>query len=87
MAQAITFTSDFKLGHYMKGLVYLCSFFSIPKINLHLPVPPKPMFWSQVCNFPNPILSVLSIQIQIVATVIAGTAQLGVQAWMFTNIP
>ncbi|KAH9487322.1 Sexual differentiation process protein isp4 [Psilocybe cubensis] len=51
MAQALTFTSDFKLGHYMK-------------------VPPKPMFWSQV-----------------VATVIAGTVQLGVQAWMFTNIP
>jgi len=51
MAQALTFTSDFKLGHYMK-------------------VAPKPMFWSQV-----------------VATVIAGTVQLGVQAWMFTNIP
>ncbi|KAA1468341.1 small oligopeptide transporter [Dentipellis sp. KUC8613] len=51
MAQALTFTSDFKLGHYMK-------------------VAPKPMFWSQV-----------------VATVVAGTVQLGVQAWMFTNIP
>ncbi|KAI0271688.1 small oligopeptide transporter [Gloeopeniophorella convolvens] len=50
MAQALTFTSDFKLGHYMK-------------------VPPRPMFWSQV-----------------VATVVAGTVQLGVQAWMFTNI-
>ncbi|EIM92043.1 OPT oligopeptide transporter [Stereum hirsutum FP-91666 SS1] len=51
MAQALTFTSDFKLGHYMK-------------------IPPRPMFWSQI-----------------VATVIAGTVQLGVQAWMFTNIP
>ena len=51
MAQALTFASDFKLGHYMK-------------------IAPKPMFWSQV-----------------VATVIAGTVQLGVQAWMFTNIP
>ncbi|RPD78416.1 OPT oligopeptide transporter [Lentinus tigrinus ALCF2SS1-7] len=51
MAQALTFTSDFKLGHYMK-------------------IPPRPMFWSQV-----------------VATVVAGTVQLGVQAWMFTNIP
>ncbi|KAK7065013.1 sexual differentiation process protein isp4 [Favolaschia claudopus] len=50
MAQALTFASDFKLGHYMK-------------------IPPRPMFWSQV-----------------VATVIAGTVQLGVQAWMFTNI-
>ena len=47
---AMTFTSDFKLGHYMK-------------------VPPRPMFWSQV-----------------LATVIAGTVQLGVQAWMFSNI-
>ena len=51
MAQALTFTSDFKLGHYMK-------------------IPPRSMFWSQV-----------------VATVVAGTVQLGVQAWMFTNIP
>ena len=51
MAQALTFASDFKLGHYMK-------------------ISPKPMFWSQV-----------------VATIIAGTVQLGVQAWMFTNVP
>ncbi|THH00783.1 hypothetical protein EW026_g1809 [Hermanssonia centrifuga] len=51
MAQALSFTSDFKLGHYMK-------------------IPPRPMFWCQV-----------------VATFIAGTVQLGVQAWMFTNIP
>ena len=50
MAQALTFTSDFKLGHYMK-------------------VPPRPMFWCQV-----------------VATAVAGTVQLGVQSWMFTNI-
>ncbi|KAF8885196.1 OPT oligopeptide transporter [Infundibulicybe gibba] len=47
MAQALTFTSDFKLGHYMKD-------------------------------------NVLG---QVVATVVAGTVQLGVQAWMFTNIP
>lgn len=50
MSQALQFTSDFKLGHYMK-------------------VPPRPMFWSQV-----------------LATIVAGTTQLGVQAWMFTNI-
>ena len=50
MAQALTFASDFKLGHYMK-------------------ISPRPMFWGQV-----------------IATVIAGTVQLGVQAWMFTNI-
>ncbi|KIO25491.1 hypothetical protein M407DRAFT_210540 [Tulasnella calospora MUT 4182] len=51
MAQALTFASDMKLGHYMK-------------------IPPRPMFWAQV-----------------IATVIAGTVQLGVQSWMFTNIP
>ncbi|KAF8577798.1 OPT oligopeptide transporter [Ramaria rubella] len=51
MAQALTFTADFKLGHYMK-------------------IPPRPMFWCQV-----------------IATIIAGTVQLGVQAWMFSNIP
>ena len=51
MSQALQFTSDFKLGHYMK-------------------IPPRSMFWSQV-----------------IATVVAGTVQLGVQAWMFTNIP
>ncbi|KAJ7904701.1 OPT oligopeptide transporter [Mycena olivaceomarginata] len=50
MAQALTFTSDFKLGHYMK-------------------IPPRAMFTAQV-----------------VATILAGTVQLGVQAWMFTNI-
>ncbi|KAF7313127.1 OPT oligopeptide transporter [Mycena kentingensis (nom. inval.)] len=53
MAQALTFTSDFKLGHYMK-------------------IPPRQMFLSQI-----------------VATILAGTVQLGVQesAWMFENIP
>ncbi|KAG8904835.1 hypothetical protein FRB99_001091 [Tulasnella sp. 403] len=51
MAQALTFASDMKLGHYMK-------------------IPPRPMFWAQV-----------------MATIIAGTVQLGVQSWMFSNIP
>ena len=50
MSQALKFTADLKLGHYMK-------------------IPPKPMFWCQV-----------------VATAIAGTVQLGVQSWMFSNI-
>jgi OPT family oligopeptide transporter len=50
MAQALTFSSDMKLGHYMK-------------------IPPRAMFAGQV-----------------VATVIAGTTQLGVQSWMFSNI-
>ncbi|KAL4244288.1 oligopeptide OPT transporter family protein [Abortiporus biennis] len=51
MAQALMFTSDFKLGHYMK-------------------IPPRTMFWCQV-----------------VATMIAGTSQLGVQSLMFERIP
>ncbi|KAH9917728.1 OPT oligopeptide transporter [Fomitopsis serialis] len=51
MFQALQFTSDMKLGHYMK-------------------VPPRAMFWGQV-----------------IATLVAGTVQLGVQSWMFTNIP
>jgi OPT family oligopeptide transporter len=50
MIQALAFTSDFKLGHYMK-------------------IPHRPMFWCQI-----------------VATVVAGTVQLAVQAWMFSNI-
>lgn len=51
MAQALQFTADFKLGHYMK-------------------VPPRLMFFAQV-----------------LAAIIAGTTQLGVQSWMFSNIP
>ncbi|EMD32415.1 hypothetical protein CERSUDRAFT_68734 [Gelatoporia subvermispora B] len=51
MSQAMIFTSDFKLGHYMK-------------------IPPRIVFCSQV-----------------VASIIAGTVQLGVQSWMFSNIP
>ncbi|KAI0327741.1 OPT oligopeptide transporter [Cubamyces sp. BRFM 1775] len=51
MSQAMIFTSDFKLGHYMK-------------------IPPRPMFWCQI-----------------VATIVAGTVQLGVENWMFSNIP
>ncbi|KAF8263227.1 small oligopeptide transporter [Lactarius quietus] len=50
MNQALSFTGDFKLGHYMK-------------------VPPRPMFSCQV-----------------VATMIAGTVQLGVQNWLFSNV-
>ena len=50
VTQALEFTSDLKLGHYMK-------------------IPHRPMFWCQI-----------------VGTVVAGTVQLGVQAWMFSNI-
>ncbi|KAK7682527.1 hypothetical protein QCA50_014327 [Cerrena zonata] len=48
--QAVQFSSDFKLGHYMK-------------------IPPRSMFWAQT-----------------IATIVAGTVQLGVQTWMFANI-
>ena len=50
MAQALQFTGDLKLGHYMK-------------------IPHRPLFWCQI-----------------VGTVVAGTVQLGVQTWMFSNI-
>ncbi|KAG9310425.1 OPT oligopeptide transporter protein-domain-containing protein [Chiua virens] len=51
MTQALTFTADFKLGHYMK-------------------IPPRIMFWCQI-----------------ICTIIAGTTQLLVQAWMFDHVP
>jgi len=51
VSQAMMFTADFKLGHYMK-------------------IPPRVIFFSQI-----------------LAIIVAGTAQLGVQAWMFQNIP
>ena len=50
MTRAIAFTSDFKLGHYMK-------------------IAHRPIFFCQVF-----------------ATILAGTVQLGVRAWMFSNI-
>ena len=48
--QALQFTNDLKLSHYMK-------------------IPPRPMFLCQV-----------------VSTIVAGTVQLCVQEWMFSNI-
>jgi OPT family oligopeptide transporter len=50
MSQALGYTGDLKLGHYMK-------------------IPHRPIFYCQV-----------------VATVVSGTVQLGVQAWMFSHI-
>jgi OPT oligopeptide transporter protein len=50
MVQALAYTTNLKLGHYMK-------------------IPHRPMFFCQV-----------------VATVVSGTVQLGVQAWMFSHI-
>ncbi|KAE9404412.1 OPT oligopeptide transporter [Gymnopus androsaceus JB14] len=51
MSQALIFSSDLKLAHYMK-------------------IPPRPMFFAQV-----------------ICSALAATAQLGVQSWLFTNIP
>jgi len=67
MAQALQFTSDFKLGHYMKSSSALVS--EAPHQLISALVPPRTMFVAQIT-----------------ASVIAGTVQLGVQAWMFTNI-
>jgi hypothetical protein len=50
LSQALNFTFDLKLGHYMK-------------------IPPRLMFSCQV-----------------VATIVSGTVQLGVQAWIFSNV-
>lgn len=71
MAQALMFTSDFKLGHYMK-IPYVLLFDSVIMISMLIMATrrPRTMFWCQV-----------------VATMIAGTVQLGVQSWMFANIP
>ncbi|KAF5376874.1 hypothetical protein D9615_007249 [Tricholomella constricta] len=66
MAQALAFTSDFKLGHYMKGEPHNCS-------------APDLALYSLICS-PS------ATHVHMPATVIAGTTQLGVQAWMFTNI-
>jgi len=67
MAQALQFTSDFKLGHYMKSSSTL-EVEALHQLITSL-VPPRIMFVAQIS-----------------AAVIAGTVQLGVQAWMFTNI-
>jgi len=66
MTQALAFTADFKLGHYMK-------------------IPPREMFWAQVSSLRVFVLRGVQAA-QIIATVIAGTVQLGVQSWMFDNI-
>ncbi|KAJ3720197.1 OPT oligopeptide transporter [Lentinula guzmanii] len=50
MSQALIFTSDLKLAHYMK-------------------IPPRPMFFAQV-----------------ICSIFAATAQLGVQTWLFDNV-
>ncbi|KAJ3868065.1 small oligopeptide transporter [Lentinula novae-zelandiae] len=50
MSQALTFTSDLKLAHYMK-------------------IPPRPMFFAQV-----------------ICSMCAATAQLGVQTWLFDHV-
>lgn len=69
MYQALQFTSDMKLGHYMKvPSVPIPSIFLSPFA--YYSDSPRVMFWAQV-----------------IATAVAGTVQLGVQSWIFTNIP
>lgn len=46
MAQALTFASDFKLGHYMKS-VWIGGFELVAISDLYI-VAPRAMFWSQV---------------------------------------
>lgn len=48
--------------------------------------PPRPVFWAQVCASTDE-WRIGAQRCQIVATVIAGTVQLAVQSWMFSNIP
>lgn len=44
------------------------------------------MFWSQVRRQSYIEAPHAYRKIQVIATIVAGTVQLGVQAWMFTNI-
>jgi hypothetical protein len=49
------------------------------KLGHYMKVPPQPMFWCQVC-IPNAKKALSEIP-KVVATIIAGTVQLGVQSW------
>ncbi|KAF8066877.1 OPT oligopeptide transporter protein-domain-containing protein [Lyophyllum atratum] len=69
MSQAMQFTADFKLGHYMKASPFRSLYFASNAGNL---LPGRP---------------ILTLFLKVVATIIAGTVQLGVMSWMFTNIP
>lgn len=69
MYQAIAFTSDLKLGHYMK-IACVSSSTSVESLRSLQYASPRPMFFAQV-----------------MASIIGGTVQLAVQAWMFAHIP
>jgi hypothetical protein len=51
------------------------------KLGHYMKVPPRPMFWAQVCLATSSAEDVKFNPLQIVATIIAGTVQLGVQSW------
>jgi ABC-type antimicrobial peptide transport system ATPase subunit len=86
MVQALQFASDFKLGHYMKSM-HIGSFKLIPISDFFISCSQGHVLES---GRSSNILWTSLIDVErnkVVATVIAGTVQLGVQAWMFTNIP
>ena len=51
------------------------------KLGHYMKVPPRPMFWAQVRPATIGPEYVKFSSLQIIATIIAGTVQLGVQAW------
>ena len=67
--QALQYTQDLKLGHYMKGRKWLIRYQFFWLTHVSLIVPPRALFLGQV-----------------IASIFSGTTQLGVQAWMFSNI-
>ena len=69
------------------SLTQAIAFLGDLKIGHYMKIPPRPMFWCQVCRV---IVCVKSCALRcnkIVATIVAGTVQLGVENWMFANIP
>lgn len=51
------------------------------KLGHYMKVPPRPMFWAQVCAVVTRESPTGPNSFQVVATMIAGTVQLGVQSW------
>jgi hypothetical protein len=51
------------------------------KLGHYMKIPPRPMFWCQVRAPECRRRSELIIRSKVIATIIAGTVQLGVQSW------
>ena len=51
------------------------------KLGHYMKIPPRPMFWAQVCSITPRLDHVRLNSLQVIATIIAGTVQLGVQSW------